>query len=333
MRWTRCCSPTVRRRPRCRLLCRQQGAAAADNAAAKAVDERFANSNSVCERRATLRGRQCVRRSPDARPPSASFLERKVKKDKEEDDPDDADTHGDEMRTLAATETAVHDAKSEYNRLRQVAAAREEKLEALQVQVQLGQRDNLDADDELAYPTALKGAAESELEAVAFRAHGEDADTYQYEFMKNRVIESVLERKTALNHMKRNLSEVERKLSSEVAKCTELVNACKEAARQHGTLEHHIEKVRLQSNAQLARLKARSDETGNIEEWVAGQLGASYARVSAQKKKEMAKKSKDKGKHGGLEFIGGGKALIGHREQQLEKALERLRMTLGVQDD
>ena len=43
----------------------------------------------------------------------------------------------------------------------------------------------------------------------------------------------------------------------------------------------------------------------------------------------MAKKSKDKGKHGGLEFIGGGKALIGHREQQLEKALERLRMTLG----
>ena len=52
---------------------------------------------------------------------------------------------------------------TEYNKLRQQSAQREDKLERMQLTAQLGARDNLDASDELAYLQALRGAAEAEL--------------------------------------------------------------------------------------------------------------------------------------------------------------------------
>lgn len=129
-----------------------------------------------------------------ARPASADIGSSKKKKKKGESSAGDAPASEDaELHTISMS---VHELERQYNKLRTEAAQRESQLEALQVQAQLGARDTLDADDELAYLRALKGAAEAELAAVAFRAHGEDCDQMQYDFMRTRVTESVYEKKT-----------------------------------------------------------------------------------------------------------------------------------------
>ena len=65
---------------------------------------------------------------------------------------------------------------TEYNKLRQQSAQREDKLERMQLTAQLGARDNLDASDELAYLQALRGAAEAELDACEDRTFEVESD-------------------------------------------------------------------------------------------------------------------------------------------------------------
>ena len=246
-----------------------------------------------------------------------------------ESDSIQAETEAEEAEELAVLTKTAHARHKEYNKLRQEAAVREAKLEKLQVQAQIVARDNLDAEDELAYMEALRGAAESELEAVAVRNHNEDADAWQYEFMKERVVQSLSEKKTLTSDYKRAVGELERKLQSEVARSSQLVNACKEAARQHVALEAHLKKARSQSSVQLERMREQNKSMGSGDEWVAQQMSASQERVREASYAQLEAATKSKPTNALLSVTN---SLVNNREAKLEASIEKLRVALGCRD-
>lgn len=129
-----------------------------------------------------------------------------------------------------------------------------------------------------------------------------------------------------MNRLKIEVAEVERKLQSEVARSTGLVNACKEAARQHKGFSHHVAKAKAQSGEQLSRVRLKAQQAVEMEEWTAQQLKDSHARVKEQERKRTLRVAQATSS-GPAEHVG--KAFSGVHEERVKEGITRLMGALG----
>lgn len=129
---------------------------------------------------------------PASRPRSANTAGVGVSGRKLLDNSDVEELEANEVATLSGSLLQL---RAEYNRTRQVSAAREEKLERLQVRATLGARDGRDTADELEYMRALRAATEAELGRVAERTLDEEHTTDQHQFVASRLVGEIRQHK------------------------------------------------------------------------------------------------------------------------------------------
>ena len=231
-----------------------------------------------------------------------------------------------QAKEIEELSSAIRELRIEYNRHRQIAAAREERLETLQVAAFHADRDGLDADDEMAYMRALREASEGELVRVAEMMEESVDETERRDFMRRRMVLQVAESKHLVATLKPQVNEIDRKLASATSRATELQNSSVDVARSLGLLQEATVKTRERAHAQLKVARVQAAEAEAMLAWTAQQVKDSYKRVKeAEHKKTVVAAQAER--LSPAEQLQRFQATA--REQKLEKGMEKLRRALG----